>query len=68
MEGYDRLVREDQPTCRPADESDRYLRGRATCSQMIGRCSYFMGGGTEAAGWIERAIADYEELTRPAPR
>ena len=26
-----------------------------------------MSGGTEAVRWLERAIADYEELTRRAP-
>jgi serine/threonine protein kinase len=67
VEGYDRLIREGSTDTGPANGSDRYLRSRATCSQFIGRCSHFMSGGTGAAGWIERAIDDYEELTRRLP-
>ena len=43
---------------------------------MLGACSflklacsfyYYLSGGTEALGWFDRAIADYEELTRRLP-
>ena len=61
--GYDRLIREGSIDT----GSERYLRGRATCSEYLGRCSYFLNGGTGAVGWIEQAIADREELTRRLP-
>jgi tetratricopeptide (TPR) repeat protein len=67
MQGYDRLIREGSSSTGPASGPERYLRGRAACSFLIGAGCFAISGGTEAVGWIERAIADYEELTRRFP-
>jgi eukaryotic-like serine/threonine-protein kinase len=67
LEDYDHLIYEGSSDTGSASGSEKYLRGRATCSLSIGRCFSDMGSGPEALGWFERAIAEYEELTRRLP-
>ena len=46
---------------------EKYLRGRATCSLYIADCMTATGVGTDVLARCERAIADFEELTRRLP-
>ena len=67
LEGYDHLIHEASSVTGSASGAEKYLRGRATCSLYIGRCFSDTSGGPEALGWFERAIAEYEELSRRLP-
>jgi tetratricopeptide (TPR) repeat protein len=67
LDDYDHLINEGSSATGSANGFEKYLRDRATCSLSIGRCYSDMGDGPEALGWFERAIAEYEELTRRLP-
>ena len=67
LEGYERLLGEMPSVNGSAIAPEKYLRGRATCSLYIAKCIDATGVGTDVLARYERAIADFEELTRRLP-
>ena len=68
VEGYDRLIREGSTDTGPANGSDRYLRGRATCSPNDRQMLLFHERGNRG-GRVDRAgDRRLRGVDAPAPR
>jgi tetratricopeptide (TPR) repeat protein len=67
LKGYESLLQAETSRTSATSGHNRYLRGRASCSFLIGACVNAGNGGTEAVEWLEQAITDYEELTGRVP-